>query len=72
MKFFIIRKRHLMMAAGALTALFIFCTVNVPSAVTASVATRQLPIYCVERDDKTVAISFDAAWGNVIVRLAAE
>lgn len=25
---------------------------------------RQLPIYCVQRDDKTVALSFDAAWGN--------
>ena len=25
---------------------------------------RDIPIYCVERDDKKVAISFDAAWGN--------
>lgn len=29
----------------------------------ASVATRQLPIYCVERDQKVCSISFDAAWG---------
>ena len=27
-------------------------------------ATRPLPIYCVQRDDKAVSISFDAAWGN--------
>lgn len=26
--------------------------------------TRQLPVYSVERDDKVLAISFDAAWGG--------
>lgn len=26
--------------------------------------TRSLPIYCVERDDKKIAISFDCAWGT--------
>ena len=30
----------------------------------ASAAARQLPIYCVQRDQKLVSISFDAAWGN--------
>ncbi|MFY9177535.1 MAG: polysaccharide deacetylase family protein [Caldicoprobacterales bacterium] len=25
---------------------------------------RELPIYCVERDDKKISISFDAAWGS--------
>lgn len=25
---------------------------------------REIPIYCVETDEKKVAISFDAAWGN--------
>ncbi len=25
---------------------------------------RKLPIYCVESEDKKIAISFDAAWGN--------
>ena len=39
--------------------------VNFPSAVMTSAATRQLPIYCVERDQKMVSISFDAAWGDV-------
>lgn len=68
MKIFLIRKGHLMLAAGALVALAIFCAVNVPSAVETSVATRQLPIYCVDRSDNVIAISFDAAWGEVIVR----
>jgi len=38
--------------------------VNYPAAIGASAATRQLPIYCVQRDQKLVSISFDAAWGN--------
>lgn len=25
---------------------------------------KELPIYCVDRDDKVVALTFDAAWGN--------
>ena len=38
--------------------------VNMPAAIAASATERQLPIYCVDRDDKLVSISFDAAWGN--------
>ena len=34
-----------------------------PAAMTAA-NTRLLPIYSVERDQKMVALSFDAAWGN--------
>lgn len=29
-----------------------------------SVNGRELPIYCVETDEKKIALSFDAAWGN--------
>lgn len=36
MKFLVIRKRHLVLAAGLMLALAIFCAVNVPSAVTAA------------------------------------
>ena len=61
MKFFIITKKHLMLAVcllfGAVIAVIgsvnIFADNN-----------RLLPIYCVETDKKQVAISFDAAWGN--------
>ena len=34
------------------------------AAVGTAATTRQLPIYCVQRDQKLVSISFDAAWGN--------
>ena len=68
MKFLVIRKRHLVFAAGVILALAIFYAVNSPPSVAASVATRQLPIYCVDRDDNVISISFDAAWGAVILR----
>ena len=64
MKVLLLRKRHLLAVLAILLAAAIFGTVNLPTAVTASVATRQLPIYCVDRDDNLVSISFDAAWGN--------
>ena len=68
MKVFWIRKRHLMLFAGLLIAFAVFWVVNAPATVATSVATRQLPIYCVDRDDNVISISFDAAWGDVILR----
>ena len=68
MKFLVIRKRHLVLAAGLIFALAIFWAVNSPPSVAVSVATRQLPIYCVDRNDNVISISFDAAWGAVILR----
>jgi peptidoglycan/xylan/chitin deacetylase (PgdA/CDA1 family) len=38
--------------------------VNNPAYVGALATTRKLPIYCVQREQKIAAISFDAAWGN--------
>lgn len=37
-------------------------------AITASTAAKELPIYNVQTDKKQVALSFDAAWGNVRMR----
>ena len=45
-------------------AAVMFYVVNYPAAVGTAATTRQLPIYCVQRDQKLVSISFDAAWGN--------
>ena len=45
-------------------AAVMFYLVSYPSTIRASASTRQLPIYCVQRDQKLVSISFDAAWGN--------
>ena len=54
------------LSAIALVAavVLIFWTVNSPAIVGVSASDRQLPVYCVERDDRVVSLSFDAAWGN--------
>lgn len=61
-----IKKRKAVVSAMSLVLLvaLIFWTVNSPAVVGVSASERKLPIYCVQRDDKTVALSFDAAWGN--------
>ncbi len=57
-------RKQLSVLGTALAAALILWAVNSPAIVGASAAERQLPIYSVQRDDKKIAISFDAAWGN--------
>ena len=64
MKLFLVRRKLITAVACLLLAAGMFYVVNHPAIVGASATTRQLPIYCVQRDQKMVAISFDAAWGN--------
>ncbi len=62
---FVLQYKGLLSAAGMILAVAaIFWVVNSPAIVGASATQRQLPIYSVQRDDKVVALSFDAAWGN--------
>ena len=69
-RFFILRRRSLALLGAAIAAAALFAAVNAaPAAVSAAATQRQLPIYCVERDQKVCAISFDAAWGDGRVRL---
>ena len=51
-----------------LATVLMFGVVYYPAAVSVAGTSRQLPIYCVERDQKVVSISFDAAWGDARVR----
>ena len=58
------RYRHILSALSLLAVVAgIFWAVNAPALVGVAASKRQLPVYCVQRDDKQVAISFDAAWG---------
>jgi peptidoglycan/xylan/chitin deacetylase (PgdA/CDA1 family) len=60
-------KRHKVKLTGTaliLAVVAMFAAVNNPAVVGVSAATRKLPIYCVQRDQKLVSLSFDAAWGN--------
>ena len=57
--------RRLLSGLGLLLAVaLIFWAVSSPAIVGVSASKRSLPVYSVERSDKLLAISFDAAWGN--------
>ena len=57
--------RRLLSGLGLILAVaLIFWAVSSPAIVGVSASKRSLPVYSVERSDKRLAISFDAAWGN--------
>ncbi len=67
MKFLTITKKSLLMLFSCILLGAIALTVTIKTtskAVATATQPRDIPIYCVDRDDKKVAISFDAAWGN--------
>ncbi|MBR6708754.1 MAG: polysaccharide deacetylase family protein [Clostridia bacterium] len=57
-------RRWLLSAVLFILTVAIFYTTQSGQAVLTASATRQLPIYCVEKDSKVCSLSFDAAWGN--------
>ncbi len=61
-----LRRRGAVLRALTMLAavLLIFWAVNTPKLVGVSASRRELPVYCVQQDEKRVALSFDAAWGN--------
>ena len=68
MKLLLLRRKLLTLCACLLCAAAMFYIVSHPAIVGTAATTRQLPIYCIQRDQKVVALSFDAAWGDVRVR----
>ncbi len=64
MKLILLKRKALSLCICLLCAAVMFYVVSHPAIVGAAAATRQLPIYCVQRDQKVVSLSFDAAWGN--------
>lgn len=64
MRVFVFRRNLLTIAACGVVVLGMFWLVSHPNAVGAAATERQLPIYCVQREEKVVALTFDAAWGN--------
>ena len=51
-------------AIAALCCVVAFFVTDSGQAVVTAALQRQLPIYCVKKDDKVISLSFDAAWGN--------
>ena len=62
--FIILTKKRLALCATILAVILMFFIINDPAIVGASAVKRELPIYCVRRDNKAVSLTFDAAWGN--------
>ncbi len=68
MKFILLKRKFFSLGVCLLCAAAMFYIVSHPAVIGAAATTRQLPIYCVQRDQKVVSLSFDAAWGDVILR----
>lgn len=66
MKYCIINKQSLMIIMSVAILLIAAVVVAVTSAAAspAAASTKQLPIYCTQKDKKQISLSFDAAWGN--------
>lgn len=63
------KRRRILSAAGmAMAVVMIFAAVSAPEYISAYSTKKQLPIYSVERDQKMISLSFDAAWGDVRLR----
>ena len=67
-RLFVLPKRALALPAALLCICALCVLTTLPASVTTAGAQRQLPIYSVERDQKMVSLTFDAAWGNAIMR----
>lgn len=63
---FLKRHKRILYAAGSiLLVALLFLISGTPAFVSTAAAKKKLPIYCVQRDDKCVSLTFDAAWGNI-------
>ncbi len=63
-KIIYLRRKIVAAVACVIAAAAMLYVVNSPMVVGAAATSRQLPIYCVQKDYKALSISFDAAWGN--------
>ncbi|MBQ7642545.1 MAG: polysaccharide deacetylase family protein [Clostridia bacterium] len=62
-------KKRILISVSFLVILALFVCLNAFSGaygvyVNGKSAARKLPVYCVDREDKKIAISFDCAWGT--------
>ena len=65
MRYFIITKRHVTVALSLMLSIAVITASIFSYQALAATNNRLLPIYCVEdKGYKTIALSFDAAWGN--------
>lgn len=63
MKVFVINRKRLMIIVGCFVTIFLTGVLTLQNNIFFA-KDRKLPIYCVDKKEKVVSISFDAAWGN--------
>lgn len=63
MKIFILTKKNLLFAAACLL-LAAFSLPTLFESVQTSVSSKELPIYCVDCQEKKIAVTFDSAWND--------
>lgn len=65
-RYIIIGKRFCICAVAAviLLAFTAFTAAGFDKTLTTAGTDRKLPIYCVDKQEKKISLSFDAAWGN--------
>ena len=56
--------KTLLLSAAFLLLLLTAFTLPAAVMVSTTQGSRELPIYCVQTDQKKIALTFDAAWGN--------
>ncbi len=63
MKFFVLKGKHLFFC---ILAFIVLCVCVASGGVSAvfKVGNREVPIYCVERDDNKIALTFNCAWND--------
>lgn len=64
MYFKVVKKSTIIIAASIILAISIVLFSDFGRSVLTSSTTRDLPIYNVQKDEKVISLSFDAAWGN--------
>lgn len=64
MRFIVIRKKNFIFGLMAVVFAVILCVTSARSVMTFLVGGREIPIYCVERDDNKIALTFDCAWND--------
>ena len=65
-RYIIISKKLCICAVAVVAALVfgIFTAAGRDKTLTATATDKKLPIYCTDKQEKIVSLSFDAAWGN--------
>lgn len=64
MRFFVIKARYIVIALILLVIVPSLCFSFRKSYSVFNVNGREIPIYCVERDDNKIALTFDCAWND--------